>query len=481
MPVGYYSGDRPNPNLRGFVEEHTKPYDSENDEYSVKAFNKPITTTKATALYNLHSYHQGKKPHNAIREYIRHFTEPNDIVMDPFCGSGGTALAALIEGRKAIAIDRSPAATFITKNYCTPVDPDELKTVYERIKKEVKSELDWLYETRCDRCGGKAVTGYTVYSQVFQCDRCLQRLPLFDCLEVTGSTASGKSKQVMVCPTCHEKGFLEEVSTRSEKFGHVPVLVSYHCLAGCSPARGERRHNDDSKKKRDYFTTYDLAKIAEIDKGQVPHWYPPHRMMNVEDDSTPWGAEWRQGRNFRRVAELYTKRNLWALSAFRNAIAKLSSPDSPSAASAIWTTITSVAFSGSRMLREEKRAIQTGTYYLPAVFREIRIANGIDYNMFQLGKAECELNRLIPHPAQLLISTQSATDLSKILPSSIDYIFTDPPYSNNVQYGELNFVWESWLKFDTRWHDEEIIVNDVRGFTEDEWATSDAQGNGRML
>ena len=257
MPVGYYSGHRPNPNLRGFVEEHTKPYDSENDEYSVKAFNKPITTTKATALYNLHSYHQGKKPHNAIREYIRHFTEPNDIVMDPFCGSGGTALAALIEGRKAIAIDRSPAATFITKNYCTFVDPDELKTVYSSAsKKEVKSELDWLYETRCDRCGGKAVTGYTVYSQVFQCDRCLQRLPLFDCLEVTGSTASGKSKQVMVCPTCHEKGFSEEVSTRSEKFGHVPVLVSYHCLAGCSPARGERRHNDDSKKKKRLF--YDI-------------------------------------------------------------------------------------------------------------------------------------------------------------------------------------------------------------------------------
>ncbi len=27
-------------------------------------------------------------------------------------------------------------------------------------------------------------------------------------------------------------------------------------------------------------------------------------MMNVEDDSKPWGAEWREGRNFRRVADL---------------------------------------------------------------------------------------------------------------------------------------------------------------------------------
>src|SRR5260221_1929848 len=42
-----------------------------------------------------------------------------DFLLDPMCGSGGTALAALMEGRTAIAIDRSPAATFITKNYCT--------------------------------------------------------------------------------------------------------------------------------------------------------------------------------------------------------------------------------------------------------------------------------------------------------------------------------------------------------------------------
>ena len=33
--------------------------------------------------------------------------------------------------------------------------------------------------------------------------------------------------------------------------------------------------------------------------------------------------------------------------------------------------------------------------------------------------------------------------------NSIDYIFTDPPYADKVQYGELNFVWEAWLDFDT--------------------------------
>jgi len=84
MPEGYYSGDRPNPYLRAFVEAHVqeRPYDPETDDYAVPAFNKPIETTKATAIYNMHTY-WSKKPHDAIREYIKHYTRPGDLVLDP--------------------------------------------------------------------------------------------------------------------------------------------------------------------------------------------------------------------------------------------------------------------------------------------------------------------------------------------------------------------------------------------------------------
>ena len=60
--------------------------------------------------------------------------------------------------------------------------------------------------------------------------------------------------------------------------------------------------------------------------------------------------------------------------------------------------------------------------------------------------------------------------MAAIPSNSVDYIFTDPPYAEKVQYGELNFVWEAWLDFDTSWHDEEIIVNGVRGKTAADWA-----------
>ena len=54
MPEGYYSGDKPNPNLRAFVEAHLceHPYDPATDDYTVPAFDKPIETTKATAGSN---------------------------------------------------------------------------------------------------------------------------------------------------------------------------------------------------------------------------------------------------------------------------------------------------------------------------------------------------------------------------------------------------------------------------------------------
>jgi len=325
MPEGYYSGDKPNPHLREFVEKNMTAYDPEHDDYQVEPFNEAITTTKATAIYNMHTY-WSKKPHDAIRQYIRHYTKPGDIVLDPFCGSGGTALAALMEGRKAIAIDRSPAATFITKNYCTPVDVSELQAAFEELKKKVKPEIDWLYETRCDRCGGKATTAYTVYSQQFRCPRCLEIVALFDCPEVEGRTKAGKPKKIRVCPHCQKRGITEEIKRTGEHFGAVPVMVGYSCENGCKPARNERRHDDMDSIKREYFERDDLRKIKEINNKEIPYWYPdadlaesiPYRMLHKKD-FRPEDAS--------RLKDLFTKRNLWALAIYHQNSSHLANLD----------------------------------------------------------------------------------------------------------------------------------------------------------
>ena len=295
MPEGYYSGDKPNANLRSFIEAHVRecPYDSSDDRYNVSPFTTPVMIeNRRDALNDLHIY-WSKKPYRVIRQYVRHYTRPGDLVFDPLSGSGGTALAALMEGRKAVAIDRSPAATFITMNYGTPVNPDAVRSAFDEVMRLAKPDLEWLYATRCDRCSGEASTSYTVHSQLAQCPRCMATLPLFDGDEVPGKTAKGKPKTVIVCPKCRSKGRQEELELLDGRLNEVPVFVSYVCKTGCKPARGERRHNDRSRTKQEYFERYDLGKIREINAATIPYDYPTDRMMNVANGETRWGLLWR--------------------------------------------------------------------------------------------------------------------------------------------------------------------------------------------
>ena len=91
-----YSGDKPNPTLRSFVMAHmqSRPFDPATDDYGPWEFTSPIITTKTSPVYSMHSYHLGKKPYDAVEAYIKHYTSRGDLVLDPFCGSGSTSLAA---------------------------------------------------------------------------------------------------------------------------------------------------------------------------------------------------------------------------------------------------------------------------------------------------------------------------------------------------------------------------------------------------
>ncbi|MFT3882474.1 MAG: site-specific DNA-methyltransferase [Gemmatales bacterium] len=52
------------------------------------------------------SWHPTAKPIDLLRFLIRSYTLPGELVLDPFMGSGSTVKAALLEGRRAIGIER---------------------------------------------------------------------------------------------------------------------------------------------------------------------------------------------------------------------------------------------------------------------------------------------------------------------------------------------------------------------------------------
>ncbi len=53
-----------------------------------------------------HAYHQTAKPIDLIRELVSLFSDPGELILDPFGGSGTTAVAAKNLGRRCILIEK---------------------------------------------------------------------------------------------------------------------------------------------------------------------------------------------------------------------------------------------------------------------------------------------------------------------------------------------------------------------------------------
>lgn len=178
----------PNPFLGEFVSEHGTPYSGEIDDYHREPYAADVAEDKHDLIYNIHSYHT-KVPPKAIKCFIEHYTNPGDIVLDSFCGTGMTGVAAKIcddhgvgkSQRHAILVDLSTIATFIAGNYNQSIQNDDILEIEEKLKR-LKSVVGSLYVTNHVQDGKKVVgfegipiTGdinYTVWSDVFVCPHC---------------------------------------------------------------------------------------------------------------------------------------------------------------------------------------------------------------------------------------------------------------------------------------------------------------------
>lgn len=94
--------------------------------------------------YKIHPYYT-KQPSNVVSEYIRHFCPEDGLVVDPFCGSGVTAIEALTNRRRTVCIDLDPLAVFITRQTClAPVDLNAYWDAYREIEKEMEPIVDFV-------------------------------------------------------------------------------------------------------------------------------------------------------------------------------------------------------------------------------------------------------------------------------------------------------------------------------------------------
>lgn len=100
----------------------------------------PVKKQQAKRHFGVHGYFT-KQSWNVVADYIKNFSKPGDMVLDPFGGSGVTAIEALMNNRKAISIDINPMAVFIVQSLIAPIKQNELAEAFQKVKDEyVKKE-----------------------------------------------------------------------------------------------------------------------------------------------------------------------------------------------------------------------------------------------------------------------------------------------------------------------------------------------------
>jgi DNA modification methylase len=93
----------------------------------------PVKKQAVKRHFGVHGYFT-KQTWNVVQEYIKNFSQKGDVVLDPFGGSGVTAIEAMMMDRRAIHIDLNPMSVFMVDSLTRPVKLTELQASFDRLK-----------------------------------------------------------------------------------------------------------------------------------------------------------------------------------------------------------------------------------------------------------------------------------------------------------------------------------------------------------
>lgn len=365
-------------------------------------------------MYLWHKY-WSRKTWNVVGEFIKAYCPEGGIVLDPFSGSGVAAMEALKIGRRAIVCDLNPIATEIARLTIKPVKQAELHEAFERVEQKAKKKIESLYLTRCRECGEE----FPFSCAIWEKNKC-------------------REIRYQACPKCGNS-----------------------CRSECEPDK------------------YDNNLIRKIESSKITQWYPDNKLYY------PDGMPFKEKQRYDSVDELFTKRNLQALALLMEAIEKEPKKDLRDFLKIAFSSMSHLCTKMVPAISETKGSHQTPfsstwtqhSYWSANSFMEQNVWNKFDgaINGHQgLLKAKAESNsffndvkigasfeQVLSGKADIYIYNGSCIDLMKKMPEgSVDYIFTDPPYDASIQYGELSYMWVSWLKMNGDYL-KDILSNEI--------------------
>jgi 16S rRNA G966 N2-methylase RsmD len=377
--------------------------------------NRQIPPEAHTPMYLWHKY-WSRKTWNVVAEFIKTYCREGGVVLDPFAGSGVTAMEALKAGRRAIVCDLNPIATEIIRLTIKRVNLKHLIEAFETVKEKVKDKIESLYVTKCRNCSKEII---------------------FDCAIWENHSCIGIRYQA--CPYCGDR--------REENCGLIE---------------------------------HDTKVLKGVEGRRIREWYPTNRLYYSD------GKPFKKKERYEAIDELFTKRNLQALAWLMAAIEEEQNKD--------LKDFLRIAFSSMVHLASKMMPVGNPqptnhytffsspgwtqhSYWYADRFMEQNVwdkfngaisghqglirAKQESNKYFENCKIGSSLDQVLSGKADIYIENGSCIDLmERIQESSVDYIFTDPPYDASIQFGELSYMWVSWLRMDKGYLDR-LIANEI--------------------
>ncbi|MDR0912404.1 MAG: hypothetical protein LBM96_07390 [Methanobrevibacter sp.] len=353
-------------------------------------------------FYRMHKY-WSKKPYNIIRHFIDKYSNENDIVLDPFNGSGVSISESIFLGRKGFGIDINPSAIFITEQQLSRVSIDEFENEFKKIEKELKDKINSFY------------------------------------------SFTKENKKMIASHYIWNEGKITEIWYKN---GRKKGIIT--------------PNNED----------YELSNSFSYDK--IPFFIPKEHFFTNSRINTNEEMS---------VFNLFTPRNLTALSMIMNRIEKISDVTIKNLFKLCFTAATGQA---SKMVFVINRKDKNGNtrkdvgswvigYWIPKENMEINAWNCFNnrYNTILKAKKEYkkmnisinnakDFNELVNGCNLLLLNDASQNALKNIPSNSVDYIITDPPHGDRQPYLELSLMWNAWLNKKDINYENEIIVSNAK-------------------
>ncbi len=446
----------------------------------------------------------------ALEKSYWHTHELQGVIADPFMGGGTPIFEANRLGFSVVGTDINPMAYWIVHQSLSTIDLDAFLLIADAVAADVEVNIGEFYRTQCEICGQEAIVKYFLWVKFETCPHCGTDNDLFPGYLLAEATRHPKHVLVCsacgalneydhqpsenhpeTCVVCEHAVYLKGPAQRQRirckncsivypypalKPDHPPRhrmwALEYHCQS-CKPAHNGRFFKKPGKG--------DLARFEQACAilAQTPNLPIPENEIPAGDETDRlhrWG--------YRQYRQMFGERQLLGLGLLLRRICQVEQTEIRHALLTVF----------SDFLRYQNMLCRYDTYALKC--QDIFSVHG-----FPVGLVQCE-NNLVgisgvgagafrhfvekyrraklycekpfetryngrrkevvfiegehiqaqfvnafpnPHNRESYLLAASAPEMP-LPPASLDGVFTDPPYFDNVQYAELMDFCFCWLR-----------------------------------